>query len=248
MRGAFLLTGVLALAATLAALAQTPGADPNSAAPFGPPVDDQRVYVHGLLSQFEGRFGADSSFRYEGEGWVGDDHNRLWLKSEGTVTRGRLEDGQQEVLYSRPISPYFDLQAGGRYDLDSAAGRGWAALGVEGFAPYLFTLGATAYAGEQGRFAFKVSGSNEIRFSQRLILEPQAELNIYTKDDRARQIGSGASDLDMGLRLRYEVSRKFAPYVGVTYEKRFGGTADFACAEGERGDDLRITMGVRSWF
>lgn len=248
MRGAAVIAGGLALVAPLAALAQTPGADPNSAAPFGPPVDDQRLYVHGLLSQLEGRFGADSSLRYEGEAWVGDDHNRLWLKSEGTVTQGRLEGGQQEVLYSRPISPYFDVQAGGRYDLDSSAGRGWAALGVEGFAPYLFTLGVTAYAGEQGRFAFKFSGSNEIRFSQRLILEPQAELNIYTKDDRARQIGSGASDLDAGLRLRYEISRKLAPYIGLSYERKFDRSADYARVQGERADDLRFALGVRSWF
>ena len=238
----------ISLALPALALAQTSAPDPNSAAPFGYPVGDRRVFVHGLLSEFEGRFGPDTSFRYEGEGWVGDDYNRLWLKSEGTVTEGRSADGEQEAFYSRPISTYFDVQAGDRYDLDSFRGRGWAAFGVEGFAPYLFTLAATAYAGEQGRFAFKISGSNEIHFTQRLILEPQAELNVYTKDDAARRIGSGASDLDAGLRLRYEIARKFAPYVGLTYEKHFGRTGDFAKLEGDREDDLRLALGIRSWF
>ena len=220
----------------------------TEAAPFGAPVGDQRIYVHGLLDEFEGRFGADSAFRWEGEGWVGGDFDRLWVKSEGEVTRGRVEDGQQELYWSRPISTYFDAQVGGRYDLDDAPGRGWAAFGVEGFAPYYFTLAAHAYVGEHGRAALKLEGSNEIRFTQRLILEPQAELNVYAQDDPTRAIGAGPSDLDAGLRLRYEITRKFAPYLGLTYERKFGRTADYAHADGERTHDLRFTAGVRSWF
>jgi len=246
-------TSILAAVAMLAtlplpALAQTPGADPNSATPFGYPVGDKRTYVHGMLSEFEGRFGADQSFRYEGEGWVGGDFNRLRFRSEGTVTGGRFEDSQQEVLYARPISTYFDLQAGARYDADSLRGRGWAAFGVEGLTPYLFRVAATAYASSGGHFALKLSASNELHFSQKLILEPQAELNIYTKDDLGRHVGSGVSDLDSGLRLRYEISRKFAPYIGVIYEKRFGRTEDLVRAVGGRGDDLRFAAGARAWF
>ncbi len=242
-----------AVAAALAfspilATAQTPGGDPNSATPFGYPVGDRQTFVHGMLSEFEGRFGADQSFRYEGEGWVGGDFNRLRFRSEGTVTAGRFEDSQQELLYARPISTYFDLQAGARYDADSLRGRGWAAFGVEGLTPYLFRVGATAYASNGGHFAVKLSASNELHFTQKLILEPQAELNLYTKDDPGRRVGSGASDLDSGLRLRYEITRKFAPYVGVIYERRFGRTADLVRADGGREDDLRFTFGVRSWF
>ena len=211
-------------------------------------MDDQRTYVHGLLDEFEGRLGTDRTFRWEGEGWVGDDTNRLWLKSEGEVTGGKVSDGQQEAFYDRPVTPYFDLQAGGRYDLDSFQGRGWAALGVEGFAPYYTTVSATVYASDSGHYAAKLQGADEIRFTQRLILEPQAELNLYTRDDAARRTGSGASSLDAGLRLRYELSRKLAPYVGVTYEKSFARTADDVRADGDRADDLRFTVGVRSWF
>ncbi len=228
--------------------AQAAVGDPNNPAPFGYPVGDRRLYVHGLLDEFEGRLGADTSFRWEGEGWVGGDFNRLWLKSEGEVTRGKVEDGQQELFYSRPISTYFDLQAGGRYDVDSLKGRGWGAIGVEGFAPYYFTVSATAYASAMGHYAAKLQAADEIHFTQRLILEPQAELNFYTRSDPARRVGSGLSDLDAGLRLRYEISRKFAPYVGLTYEKRLAQTADYVRADGGRADDLRFTLGLRGWF
>ncbi|WP_158912641.1 copper resistance protein B [Caulobacter sp. S45] len=249
MRGLILTaTWVAAFVTASPALAQTPGADPNSASPFGYPVDDRRLFVHGLLDEFEGRLGADQSFRWEGEGWVGGDFDRLWLKSEGEVTRGKVEDGQQELFYDRPVTTYFDLQAGARYDLDSRPGRGWGAFGIEGFAPYFFTVSATGYASDTGHYAAKLQASNEIRFTQRLVLEPQAELNLYTRSDSARRTGSGLSDLDAGLRLRYEISRKFAPYVGLTYEKRFARSADFARADNERPDDLRFTAGVRSWF
>ncbi len=232
----------------VAAIAQTPGADPNNAAPFGSPVDDRRVYVHGLLDELEGRLGPDQTFRWEGEGWIGNDTDRLWLKSEGEVTRGQVSDGQQEAFYDRPVTAYFDLQAGARYDLDSLRGRGWAALGVEGFAPYYATVSATVYASDSGRYAAKLQAADELHFTQRLILEPQAELNLYTRDDPARRVGPGASALDAGLRLRYELSRKLAPYAGLTYEKSFGRTADLVRSAGGRADDLRFTMGLRSWF
>ncbi len=240
--------GVESAPANQTAAAALAGGDPSDAAPFGYPVGDRRTYVHGLLDEFEGRLGADQTFRWEGEGWVGGDFNRLWLKSEGEVTRGQVSDGQQELFYDRPITPYFDLQAGGRYDLDSFRGRGWGALGVEGFAPYYATVSATLYASDSGHYASKIQVADEIRFTQRLILEPQAELNLYTRSDPARRLGSGVSDLDAGLRLRYEISRKVAPYLGVTYERMFARTADDVRAAGDRADDLRFTAGVRSWF
>jgi copper resistance protein B len=238
-----------------AALAQMPMNMPmptnlnvSDAAPFGPPVDDQQLYLHGLLSQFEGRLGADSGFRWEGEGWAGDDDNRLVVKSEGEVSDGRVEDGQQELFYSRPISTYFDLQAGARYDLDAGTGRAWSAFGVEGLAPYFFTVSATAYASDAGHYAAKLQVSNALRLTQRLILEPEAELNFYTRSDPARRLGSGLSDLDAGLRLRYEISRKFAPYVGAVWEPKFGETADLTRAAGLRSNGVRIALGIRSWF
>ena len=228
--------------------AQTPGADPNSPAPFGSPVDDEHVWGHLILDQFEGRFGGENSLRWDGEAWTGTDTHRLWLKSEGELQDGKVSDGQHEVLYDTPISTYFDLQAGLRYDLDQRAGRGWGAIGIEGLSQYFFHVAATAYASDTGHFGAKLFGSYDLLITQRLILQPAVELNIYTKSDPKRLVGSGLSDLDAGLRLRYEISRKFAPYVGVSYEKRFGQTGRLAAADGEKTDSLRVALGVRAWF
>jgi copper resistance protein B len=223
------------------------GGDMSAAAPFGEPVDDDRVFVHALLDEFEGRFGsADIPFRWDGEAWLGTDTDRLWLKSEGFAVDGRLQDGEHELLYARAISSYFDLQAGIRYDLDSAAGRGWAAVGVEGLAPYFFHFSATLYASDAGHFAGKLLVSYEELLTQRLILEPLVELNAYTRPDPARDVGAGLSDLDGGLRLRYEISRKFAPYLGVVYQRAYGPSA--ADSLTGRGGDWRLALGIRAWF
>ena len=152
------------------------------------------------------------------------------------------------MLSSRPVGTYFARQGGIRYDIDSLPGRGWAALGVQGLAPYFFEVSATAYASDSGHYAARLEGSYDLLFTQRLILRPQAELNFYSKDDPSRGIGSGFSDLDAGLRLRYEFSRKFAPYIGVSWERKAGGTADFARqAGGDPAKDAFVT-GIPPWF
>ena len=241
--------GASLLAAAGAAKAQTPGAAPNLAAPFGAPVEDRRIYWHGLLDQFEGRIGGENSFRWDGQAWAGTDTNRLWFKSEGTVgSNGRVGDGIHEALYDRPISTYFDLQGGIRYDLDSGPSRGWAAFGIQGLAPQFFDVEATAYASDSGHFAARLKGSYDLLLTQRLVLQPEIEANFYTKSQPGRGIGPGLSDLDTGLRLRYEITRKFAPYIGVVLEDKFGGTAAFARREGESANDVRFVFGVRSWF
>ena len=237
----------VALAAA-AAHAQTTPVDPNSAAPYGPPVADEHIWIHGMLDQFEGRLaGGDSGLRWDGEAWAGPDEWRVTLKSEGELTRGAVSDGQTEIYVSKPISTYFDIQIGGRYDLDSGPGRGWGAIGIEGLAPGFFKVSVTAYAGDHG-LAGKAMVSYDQLLTNRLVLQPEAEVNLYSQDDPARKVGSGLSDLDAGLRLRYEITRKFAPYVGVTYERKFGRTADLPRAAGERSADVRFTVGTRAWF
>jgi copper resistance protein B len=238
----------LVSATNMPAHAQMTMGDASAAAPYGAPVDDEHVFYHALLDEFEGRFGRDSSFRWEGEAWAGTDSNRVYLRSEGEASRGNVEDGQQELLYARPISTYFNLQGGIRYDLDSRSGRGWAAFGIEGLAPQFFHVSATGYIGDQGRLAAKLEASYDLLLTQVLILQPQAEMNFYSKADPARELGSGLSDIDLGLRLRYEFSRKFAPYIGLTYENKFGNTANFARAAGERPSDFRLVAGVRMWM
>jgi len=221
---------------------------PSAAAPFGAPVDDEHVFYHLLFDQLEGRFGRDSSFRWEGEGWAGTDTNRVVLRSEGTVTNGVMEEGDQELLYARPISTYFNVQGGVRYDLDSAPGRGWAAVGIEGLAPLFFHVSATGYVSDRSHLAGKLEGNYDLLLTQTLILQPQLEMNFYSKDDAQRMIGTGLSDLDTGLRLRYEITRKFAPYIGVTYESKFGDSARLARLASEPASDLRFSAGVSVWF
>jgi len=197
-----------------------------------------QIYAHALLDQFEGRFGANANFRWDGQGWIGGDYDKLWVKSEGFVeSDGRVADGDHELLYDRAISTYFDLQAGLRSDLDSRATRNWAAFGMQGLAPLFFELEATGYVSESGHLAAKLQTSYDLLLTQRLILQPQIELNLYSKADPDRRIGSGLSDIDAGLRLRYELSRKFEPYLGVTYSEQTGASADF-----------RAVAGIRTWF
>jgi copper resistance protein B len=236
------------LMAAVPAGAQMTMGNPTAAAPFGSPMDDDRIFYHLLFDQLEGRFGRDDSFRWEGEGWAGTDMNRLLLKTEGTVSDGTLQGGDQELLYARPISSYFNVQGGIRYDLDSAPGRGWAAFGIEGLAPLFFHVSATGYASDDGHLAGRLEGNYDLLLTQTLILEPQLEMNLYSRDDQARGIKAGLADLDTGLRLRYEITRKFAPYIGVAYENRLEDEALHGRVIPPYSSDLRFSAGLRVWF
>jgi copper resistance protein B len=247
---------ILTLAAALLAFA-TAAAAQTSAVKDGPtpgmepiqPVMDQPILAHVIFDQLEGRWnGTNSEFRWEGQGWVGTDYDKLWIKSEATLSNGTLGDSQQQFLYDRAITTYFDLQGGLRSDIDSRPTRNWAAFGIQGLAPYFFNLELTGYVSGQGHLAAKLEASYDLLLTQRLILQPQIELNLYGKADPARLVGAGFSDIDTGLRLRYELSRNFAPYLGVVYEGRFGQSANYARRLDESTGDFRFAFGVRVWF
>jgi copper resistance protein B len=239
---------------TTAAAAQMPAAPEGP--PFAiepdtvPPVMDRPILAHLIFNQLEGRFnGSNPEFRWDGQGWVGTDYDKLWIKSEGTLqSNGTLDDGQQQFLYARAISTYFDLQGGLRSDIDSRPTRNWAAFGIQGLAPYFFDLEMTGFVSGEGHLAGKLEASYDLLITQRLILQPQIEFNLYSKSDPVRLIGAGFSDIDTGLRLRYEFSRKFAPYLGVVYEGKFGQTAGLARQAGESTGDFRFVFGIRVWF
>lgn len=216
-----------------------------------PPVDENAVFFHGVLDQAEGRFnGRNLQGRWEGQAWAGTDYDKIWLKSEGVLSRrGKLEDGQNEFLYDRPISSYFDLQAGVRVDANSStASRTWAAFGIQGLSLYFFDLEATAFVSDRGAFAARLAASYDLLITNRLILQPQIEFNLYSKADPSLLYGSGLSSMETGIRLRYEITRKFAPYLGVHYEGRFGQAATFVKREGESPNSVGFVFGVRSWF
>ena len=229
----------------------TPGKVAATIPAMGPPVEDNQIFYHALLDQFEDRTnGPGNEFRWDGEAWAGTDMNKLWIKSEGFVRNGVVSDGDHEALYDRPVPRmrYFDAQVGVRADLDSGPRRTWAAIGIEGLAPYYFEFAPTLYVRDGGNVAGRLTGSYDLLLTQRWIVQPEAELNFYNKDDPTRQIGSGLSDLDTGVRLRYEISRKFAPYVGFAYNGKYGNTALYSRQAGETTSDPRFVFGLRLWY
>jgi copper resistance protein B len=248
--GAFALGAAHAQVAGATAAQPPAVADPNNPSPYGQMGSDQTVWAHLLVDQLEARVGSGGAdLRWETQGWVGTDDWKLWVRDEGERTsEGRVQDGQLEAFVGKPISTYWNVLVGGRYDADSGPGRGWAALGIEGLAPRFFNVSATAYAGAKG-LAGKLELSYDQLITNRLILEPEGELDVYSEDDPARRIGRGFSDVDAGLRLRYEVTRKFAPYIGVVWQQDFGRTADLNRAAGEDTRNVILfAVGVRSWF
>ncbi len=212
-------------------------------------MEDDPLLATVTIEQLEWRSAnGDDPWVWDAEGWVGKDFHKLWFKSEGEAVDGRTESAFLEALYSRAIATYWDLQTGWRHDFEPGPSRDWFAIGFQGVAPYFFEVDATLYAGGNGTVAARLEAEYEILFTQRLILTPEVEFNAYGRDDPPRGIGSGVSDLELGLRLRYEIRRQLAPYIGINWEKKFGGTADFARAEGESSDDLQFVIGLRAWF
>ncbi len=209
----------------------------------------EAIHHYVLLDRLE-TWDADPGRGQAGEGsaWFGGDIDRLWLRSEGQRTRGRLASADLEALYGHAVGPWWDLLLGARNDSGGGPSRQWAAIGVQGLAPYKFELSATAYVGTQGRTAARVEADYDVLLSNRLILQPRIETWWHGRDDPATRTGAGLGSAEAGLRLRYEITRQFAPYVGVVHERRFGRSADYARADGEGPRDPRWLTGMRIWF
>jgi len=202
-----------------------------------------------LVDQLESFHGSDANGQlWEAEGWYGNDRDKIWLRTEGERSARKLTDADVEVLWNRNVATFWGTQLGLRQDFGEGPSRTWAAFGVQGLAPYWFELEATAYVGQGGRTAARLRAEYELLFTQRLILQPEFEMNLYGRSDPARGIGSGLSNAELGLRLRYEFSRQFAPYIGVGWSRSFGTTADYARANHQPLLDRRIVAGLRFWF
>ena len=214
------------------------------------------LHMHGgapagmlLIDQLEAFHGRDANGQsWEIQGWYGNDSDKLWLRSEGERSHGKLEDGNVEAFWNRNVATFWSTQLGVRHDFGEGPARSWAAFGVQGLAPYWFELEATGYAGAGGRTAARLRAEYELLFTQRLILQPEAEINLYGKNDPQRRIGRGISDVQFSLRLRYEIRRQFAPYVGVNWVRRVGTSADYARQDRQPVLDRQIVAGVRIWF
>lgn len=200
------------------------------------------------IAEVQVRDGRDG-YRWDGEGWIGGDIDRAVVKTEGAGSFGqRIEAAEVQALYSHAIGPYFDLQAGVRHDVAPTPTRTYATVGVEGLAPYMFDVEAAAFLSTRGEVLARLEGWYDQRVTQRLVLQPRAELNLSAQNIAATGTGDGLVDAELGLRLRYEIAREFAPYVGVSYEAKAGRTADYARARGDDPTSTSLVAGVRLWF
>ncbi len=210
---------------------------------------DEQMFGSFMVDRFESvRTSGNSFTTYELLGRFGRDYDRAVLKAEGEVDGGKLHDARTELLWGHAVAAYWDTQLGMRYDSGLKPDRRWLAFGIQGLAPYWFEVDATAYVGEQGRTALRLDAEYELLLTQKLILQPRFEVNFYGKSDAQRERGSGLSDAALGLRLRYEIRREFAPYIGIERSNKYGGSADFARAEGQRTSESRVVAGLRFWF
>lgn len=217
--------------------------------PAGHDMHDSALNYYFLADKLEWQDADNgSALAWDLSGWIGGDVDRLWLRSEGERVNGKTEDAEVQALWGHAISPWWDVVTGVRQDFKPGAPQTWAALGVQGMALYNFETEATAFIGEGGQTAARLEGDYDILLTNRLILQPTAELNVYGKNDPQRGIGSGLSSTEAGLRLRYEIRREFAPYIGVTWNRTYGKTADYARDEGEDRSEARLVVGVRLWF
>jgi copper resistance protein B len=217
---------------------------------FASEVDDDPLLTKVMISQLETRLtgGSKPAAVLDAQAWIGKDLHKLWLKTDVEQLGKNIEEVEFQALYSRAVAPYWDFQLGWRTDIRPQPNRNWAVIGFQGLAPYWFEIEATAFIGDDGRTAVRLEAEYEVLLTQRLILTPDFEVNAYGKNDAATGIGAGVSNLELGLRLRYEIRREFAPYIGVNWVKKFGQTAHFARDEGEGTDDVQFVAGVRVWF
>ena len=189
------------------------------------------------------------SYRFEGEAFMGGNINRFGIKFEGEGAFGeRIDDLELQALYSRAMAPYWNLQAGVRYDIKPDPSRSYLVAGVEGMVPYWFKVNAAGFVSNKGEFRARMEASYDQRITQSLILQPRIEANIAFQDIRAIGVGSGLTDFEAGLRLRYEIEQEIAPYIGVEWRKQTGATARYARLAGEDPEAISLVAGIRIWF
>jgi len=210
--------------------------------------DDPLLYLF-KADQLELRAGdEEDAAAFEGHLWVGRDLDKLWIKSEVEATEDETESAEWQLLYSRAIDPNWDLQVGLRADVKPEPERNWFAIGFYGVAPYWFEVDSALFVEEDGQVNLRLAAEYELMLTQKWVLAPEIELNWYRDDDDELAIGAGFADLEAGIRLRYEITRQFAPYIGVNYESLLGDTRDLARDNDAETSDTQLVAGLRFWF
>ncbi|AJW94457.1 copper resistance protein B [Burkholderia gladioli pv. gladioli] len=212
-------------------------------------MGDTELHSYFVFDQLEWqRRAAGGTLNWNGNGWIGGDLDRLWLRTEGSRVGSRLEDAEVQALWGHSITPWWDLVAGVRHDFRPSAAQTWLAFGIQGLALYNFESEVTAFVGQRGQASLRVEGRYDLLITNRLILQPSLEANLFAKNDAARGQGAGLGDTSLGLRLRYEVDRQFAPYLGISWDRSYGNSARMVVREGGRRSELSVLAGVRVWF
>ncbi|WPC06441.1 copper resistance protein B [Pseudomonas benzenivorans] len=227
--------------------------DADRAAAFPPlpghAVHDKMLSWFLLFDQLEYQNADEGSvLSWDASAWVGGDIDRLWLRSEGERTNGMTEEAELQALWGHAIGPWWELVGGLRQDFEPGPAQTWGAFGIQGMPLYGLEVEATGFVGEQGQSALRLEGEYDMLLTNRLILQPTAELNFYARNDHERGVGSGLASSEVGLRLRYEIRREFAPYIGVTWNRAYGNTADMVREEGGDVSEARLVAGIRLWF
>jgi copper resistance protein B len=226
---------------------------------FPPPVNDQQNRLFTLIDvldyrpKISGGQGHDD-YRWDVEGWYGGDYNRLWFKSEGQRDTAFKADYDVDVqlLYGRFIQKHYDLQMGGRVETQSFKGRnvtrGLGVIGIEGLVPYNYEVESALFIDQNGAVSARLSLTKDLLLTQRLIFQTRFETNAAVQRVEKFTTGSGLNNLEFGARLRYEIRREFAPYVGISFDRSFGETATLVRQDGGDSSQVRFVVGVRAWF
>lgn len=227
--------------------------DPHSGAPaeWNKPIHDAKVHTFVLIDRLEyGDVEGTNNYLWDAQGWIGGDINKFWLKTEGEgpMHGGSPEGTEFQALYNRAISPFWNAQAGLRYDVNPDPDRGFAVLGLQGLAPYWLETDLALFVSEDGDISLRSEFEYELLLTQKLILQPRVEINAAAQDVPEYGLGSGLNSTEMGLRLRYEFVREFAPYIGVRWEQSYGDTRDLARAESESSSSTAFVLGLRAWY
>lgn len=203
-----------------------------------------------MLDRLEWRpAGGADGYEWELEGWTGGDIDRLAIKSRGEGTfGGPLESAEVQLGWNRALDPWFNLRMAVRQDLQPRPRRTHAVLAIEGLAPYWFEVEGEVFLSHKGEVTARAEASYDQRITQSLILQPAAELNISAQNMPELEQGAGLTSIELGLRLRYEIVREFAPYIGLNWERKLGQAADHARTGGEKPGSLRFVGGIRFWF
>lgn len=243
------ITGIARLGVVLL-LATTALAGRAERAAADEPTDEPTLRTYFEADQFEYRAGnGEDTFSWEAQGWIGGDYDKVWVKSQGEdVVNGGMANAEMQILYSRTVAAFWDLQVGARYDVKPNPSRDYVVFGIQGLAPYFFDVDAAAFISNKGDVSGRLEADYELLITQQLIAQPSAELNFAVQDVEELGIGSGLSDVELGLRLRYEIVRELAPYGGVAWERKIGPTSDLARRQGADVGEWTFVGGVRFWF